>query len=82
MQIVGKERIFFLAVTTVFVINAVDSENHVKQLADLDKCRSNPCKNGGVCKVEEDSFVCICPQQFSGLRCEIGKMNLFFNTLL
>ncbi|CAL1282851.1 unnamed protein product, partial [Larinioides sclopetarius] len=33
-------------------------------------CISGPCKNGGICKVEKNSFKCYCPVPFSGNNCE------------
>ena len=42
----------------------------------LDPCDANPCQNGGTC--EEDftmtrnkgDFICVCPQNCSGSKCE------------
>uniref|UniRef100_A0A8C0JBH2 Heparan sulfate proteoglycan 2 n=1 Tax=Chelonoidis abingdonii TaxID=106734 RepID=A0A8C0JBH2_CHEAB len=34
-------------------------------------CRDQPCQNGGVCKdSESSSYVCHCPQEFTGSNCE------------
>ncbi|GBM89502.1 Neurogenic locus Notch protein [Araneus ventricosus] len=35
-----------------------------------DPCTGGPCKNGGTCRVENNSFKCHCPAPFSGKNCE------------
>ncbi|GFY77787.1 neurogenic locus notch 1 [Trichonephila inaurata madagascariensis] len=35
-----------------------------------DPCSENPCKNGGTCRVEKDTFQCDCPTSYSGMTCE------------
>ncbi|NXY26231.1 FAXD protein, partial [Atrichornis clamosus] len=35
-------------------------------------CSTNPCYNGGVCKIRHYSYVCICPPEFGGQNCETG----------
>ncbi|NXV39219.1 FA7 factor, partial [Rissa tridactyla] len=39
----------------------------------LNPCSTNPCKNGGVCKIRHYSYFCICPPRFGGDNCEKGK---------
>ncbi|XP_072050093.1 uncharacterized protein [Amphiura filiformis] len=34
-------------------------------------CVSNPCFNGGTCTGSDGSYVCTCPQQYTGPRCNI-----------
>ncbi|XP_019136156.2 coagulation factor IX-like isoform X1 [Corvus cornix cornix] len=36
----------------------------------LNPCSTNPCNNGGVCKVRHYSYFCICPPAFGGHNCE------------
>ncbi|GFS40626.1 EGF-like domain-containing protein, partial [Nephila pilipes] len=33
-------------------------------------CSGSPCLNGGICRVERDSFQCDCPTPYSGNKCE------------
>ncbi|NXW90776.1 FA7 factor, partial [Alopecoenas beccarii] len=35
-------------------------------------CSTNPCHNGGVCKIRHYSYFCICPPKFGGDTCEKG----------
>lgn len=37
---------------------------------ELSKCDSNPCRNGGSCKDQEDGYHCLCPPGYYGLHCE------------
>jgi collagen type VI alpha len=37
-----------------------------------DNCNSNPCKNGGVCNKQVNSYTCTCPLGFTGINCERG----------
>ncbi len=34
-------------------------------------CSPNPCENGGTCSVDGENFVCTCPPEWTGERCEI-----------
>ncbi|NXW55142.1 FA10 factor, partial [Eurystomus gularis] len=36
----------------------------------LNPCSTNPCNNGGVCKVRHYNYFCICPPKFGGVNCE------------
>ncbi len=36
---------------------------------ELPPCASSPCKNGGQCSNEDDSFSCRCPQDWYGNTC-------------
>lgn len=36
-------------------------------------CSTNPCRNGGVCKIRHYSYFCICPPKFGGDNCEKGE---------
>ncbi|NXY76788.1 FA7 factor, partial [Glareola pratincola] len=38
----------------------------------LNPCSTNPCKNGGVCKIRHYNYFCICPPRFGGDKCEKG----------
>ena len=33
-------------------------------------CDSSPCYNGGVCRMAELMYFCLCPQGYSGQNCE------------
>ena len=41
-------------------------------LTDYDACVFNPCLYGATCTIEEDGFICICSDGYSGDRCETG----------
>ena len=34
---------------------------------------NNPCKNGGICQNTYESYICICPPQWTGKDCGAGK---------
>lgn len=40
---------------------------------DIDECASNPCAAGGTCVDQVDGFECICPEQWVGATCQLGK---------
>ncbi|KAF6084009.1 coagulation factor VII [Phyllostomus discolor] len=40
---------------------------------DGDQCASNPCKNGGTCEDQFQSYICFCPEEFEGRHCETNK---------
>uniref|UniRef100_A0A663M185 Coagulation factor IX n=1 Tax=Athene cunicularia TaxID=194338 RepID=A0A663M185_ATHCN len=37
---------------------------------NLNPCSTNPCNNGGVCKIRHYNYFCICPPKFGGDNCE------------
>ena len=37
----------------------------------VDPCDGSPCKNNGTCEKTEDSFKCICAEQYEGESCEL-----------
>ena len=41
--------------------------------ADIDECASNPCAAGGTCVDQVDGFECVCPEQWVGATCQLGK---------
>lgn len=45
---------------------------------DINDCLGNPCKNGGTCTDEIDSFRCFCPNGWGGEFCDISKSVLNF----
>ena len=48
----------------------------------LDFCRSNPCMNGGTCRLTEEWYECSCLPGFTEMHCsEAGKFN-FKSTLI
>ncbi|NWJ03500.1 FAXD protein, partial [Crypturellus undulatus] len=42
----------------------------------LNPCNTNPCKNGGVCKIRHYTYFCICPPNFGGDNCERGSVSV------
>ncbi|NXJ20326.1 FA9 factor, partial [Dicrurus megarhynchus] len=44
----------------------------------LHPCNTNPCNNGGVCKVRHYSYFCICPPAFGGHNCETEKLECWY----
>ena len=44
----------------------------------VNPCESSPCKNGGTCANNGDSFSCTCTDKFEGPTCE-EKGWLFYN---
>ncbi|NXW20045.1 FA7 factor, partial [Circaetus pectoralis] len=43
-----------------------------KREESLNPCSTNPCNNGGVCKIRHYNYFCICPPKFGGDNCEKG----------
>lgn len=41
--------------------------------SDINECASNPCKNNGTCKNNDNSFACDCKGNFYGVLCEKGN---------
>uniref|UniRef100_A0A8D0U111 Delta-like protein n=1 Tax=Sus scrofa TaxID=9823 RepID=A0A8D0U111_PIG len=39
----------------------------------IDECASSPCAAGGTCVDQVDGFECICPEQWVGATCQLGK---------
>jgi len=56
------------------------SNNNVMNihLADIDECASNPCRNGGTCIDHVYYYTCMCPGDFGGTNCDIGKHYFYF----
>ncbi|XP_077205441.1 coagulation factor X-like [Paroedura picta] len=45
---------------------------------DLNPCKENPCKNGGVCKVKHYQHSCICLPRFAGNECQLEKVECWY----
>lgn len=45
-------------------------------------CDDTPCRNGGSCKLRNDTFECFCPRGYEGDMCETGKKNHIRNIFL
>lgn len=45
-------------------------------VADMDECASSPCAQGGTCIDLENGFECVCPPQWVGKTCQIGKIEI------
>ena len=43
-----------------------------KLLADIDKCGSSPCQNGGSCTDLVNSYSCACATGYTGAECQTG----------
>ncbi|OPJ79256.1 venom prothrombin activator porpharin-D-like [Patagioenas fasciata monilis] len=41
-------------------------------------CSTNPCRNGGVCKIKHYSYFCICPPKFGGDNCEKERFECWY----
>jgi len=54
-------------------INENDANKEViEELSEKKEC--DECKNGGACKFKKNNnFFCVCPQEFSGTRCQISE---------
>uniref|UniRef100_A0A8C4V5F0 Uncharacterized protein n=1 Tax=Falco tinnunculus TaxID=100819 RepID=A0A8C4V5F0_FALTI len=44
----------------------------------LNPCSTNPCNNGGVCKIRHYNYFCICPPKFGGDNCEREKLECWY----
>ncbi|XP_054691944.1 venom prothrombin activator notecarin-D2-like isoform X2 [Grus americana] len=44
----------------------------------LNPCSTNPCNNGGVCKIRHYNYFCICPPNFGGDNCEKEKFECWY----
>lgn len=40
---------------------------------DTRLCRNSPCQNNGRCQNMPNNFICFCPQNFVGRRCQFSK---------
>ena len=45
-------------------------------------CCSSPCLNDGMCATDGSSYVCKCPQYYTGRNCETGKVANLLNYCL
>ena len=43
---------------------------------DLNDCKMNPCKNGGICEDGNNIRKCICRSGYIGNDCEDGKITI------
>uniref|UniRef100_A0A8C8ZXC8 Coagulation factor VII n=1 Tax=Prolemur simus TaxID=1328070 RepID=A0A8C8ZXC8_PROSS len=51
-----------------------DTERTVTRSADGDQCASNPCRNGGSCEDQLQSYICFCLPDFEGRNCETSEV--------
>lgn len=47
--------------------------------AKLTFCKSNPCQNGGTCRVGWETFLCDCPLGYGGKDCSNGERCWFYS---
>ena len=48
--------------------------NKIESLyAGIDACTSSPCRNGGTCVVDINSYTCTCKAGYAGVNCETGN---------
>ena len=40
---------------------------------DIDECAINRCKNGGICENRPGSYLCKCPDGWTGEHCQMGE---------
>ncbi|XP_062988494.1 coagulation factor VII-like isoform X2 [Elgaria multicarinata webbii] len=45
---------------------------------DLNPCKENTCKNGGVCQVKHYIYSCTCPPRFGGSHCELAMSQCWY----
>ncbi|XP_066475830.1 coagulation factor X-like [Tiliqua scincoides] len=45
---------------------------------DLNPCKENPCKNGGICKIKHYLSSCTCPPRYGGSLCELEKSECWY----
>ncbi|XP_040923394.1 hyaluronan-binding protein 2-like [Toxotes jaculatrix] len=51
-----------------------DYSDWVYELMDLtNECDPNPCLNGGACDTTFGGFICVCPEPYTGKRCQTKK---------
>ncbi|XP_075762396.1 basement membrane-specific heparan sulfate proteoglycan core protein isoform X5 [Pelodiscus sinensis] len=51
-----------------------DVDLRARGISSCPTCRDRPCQNGGVCRdSESSSYVCVCPQGFTGSNCEHSR---------
>ncbi|XP_042339898.1 protein crumbs homolog 1 [Plectropomus leopardus] len=56
-------------ISSLSVIEGASSPDRLPSL--VDRCSSNPCKNGAICKVRKDGYACFCVPGFQGAHCQI-----------
>ncbi|XP_072896888.1 coagulation factor X isoform X3 [Hemitrygon akajei] len=42
---------------------------------NLNPCRSNPCLNGGLCRLNDYKYICLCPPLWKGKNCESENLD-------
>ncbi|NXX86141.1 FA7 factor, partial [Urocolius indicus] len=48
------------------------------EVNSLNPCSTNPCMNGGVCKIRNYNYFCICPPTFGGHHCEKARAECWY----
>ena len=62
-QIVKHVKYFFLYFLIIKINIEIDNP-----------CYNNPCLNGATCQTSVSSYICICPQFYSGTNCQTCKI--------
>ena len=48
-------------------------EHHLVNVPDVNECDSSPCYGEATCLDSLQSFVCMCPGNYTGELCQIGE---------
>ena len=53
-----------------FIVDSLDGMN-ITECPSMDVCASQPCINGGTCVQVDERFTCSCPDNYTGIICEV-----------
>lgn len=71
---INNKRLQFYPLTALVESHSLQQLNNVEEGCSSDNaCAVNPCLNGGVCYSMWDDFICNCPPNTAGHRCEKVK---------
>lgn len=79
MNLKDNEKLIFSFESLIRIIFGFLAGYGGKNCQVKDPCANSPCQNGGYCnptsKSDSSAYFCICPLEYSGENCEIGKLN-------